>query len=76
MLRHGDESIRHGSDRLEAKRAGYCPSFLEVVVTRSTLSPRDFLAVSRVIAAFGHGTCVDPRGRGPTSVAPNVLNNH
>jgi len=25
MLRHGDESIRHGSDRLEAKRAGYCP---------------------------------------------------
>ena len=72
MLRHGDESIRHGSDRLEAKRAGYCPIvFGGGRHTGHTMSPHGFLAVSRVVAAFGHGTCVDPRGRGPL-----LLNNH
>lgn len=70
MLRHGDESIRHGSDRLEAKRAGYCPIFFGG--GRHTMSPRGFLSgPPRVVAAFGHGTCVDPRGRGPL-----LLNNH
>jgi hypothetical protein len=47
MLRRGDESIRHGSDRLEAKRAGYCPIvFGGGRHTGHTLSPRGYFLAS------------------------------
>jgi len=47
MLRHGDGSIRHGSDRLEAKRAGYCPIvFRGGRHTGHTLSPRGYFLAS------------------------------
>ena len=53
MLRRGDESIRHGSDRLEAKRAGYCPIvFGGGVVPRGWSAPQGHIepgAVSRVV---------------------------